>query len=305
MPGFPAPPFVPTATTVNRLSFVRYLYQVAVQQSHQPSPMAVASVLTFHDAVDLFVQLVAETKGVAKAKPNTFLMDNLLEVEKKLGNAASYRAAIGRLNTARNAVKHDGVHPAHHEIEGFRASVTNLFEDYSQLVFGVRFGAMSMVSLVANPRVRERLQRAELAIAGETYEDAIVDVAWSFEVLVHDYESQRADQYGQSLFAKPVRSSHREFQDRKLFEAVEALQSQVRMLALGIDLHRYMAYQQLVPSPWWPSDAAEPTYRFRPKLLSESATEHGCRYCLDFVVDSALRLQGSPIAADAPSALVE
>lgn len=56
MPVVPAafPPANPQ--TVLRLGFVRYLYQLALQQSEQPEPMATASVLTFHDSADLFMQ---------------------------------------------------------------------------------------------------------------------------------------------------------------------------------------------------------------------------------------------------------
>lgn len=257
--------------------------------------MAAASVLTFHDSADLFMQLVAETLKVAKAKQNVYLMDHFSAIEAKLGNATSYSASIGRLNTARNAIKHGGIHPAHHEIEGFRASVTNLFEDYSLLVFGVQFGAMSMVSLVANARVRERLQKAEAAIATANYEDAAVDLSWSFEVLVKDYEAGRVDQWGRSLFERPRRFSRLDWKEfLELTEAIEGVQSQIRILALGVDLHMYMAFRRLVPSPWWAINSEEPS--FYEGQMKERPSEAGCRFCLDFVVESALRLQGSPIA---------
>lgn len=288
MPAFPAPPFVPTITTVNRLSFVRYLYQVAVQQSDQPSPMAVAAVLTFHDAVDLFVQLLVETLKIPKPK-KAYMMDLLAEIEKKLVNPPSHTVAMSRLNDARNSLKHSGLHPARSEIEGFRASATNFFEDYSQLVFGVRFGSLSMVDLVANARVRERLQKAESELAQEAYEQAAVDLAWSFEVLVKDYEEERVNRFGRARRQfSPL--DWKEF--REITDAIEGVQAQVRILALGLDLHSYVAFEQLVPRAWWYINSEEPA--FHEGQTKEPASEAGCRFCLDFVVETALRLQGSP-----------
>jgi len=45
---------------LKRLSFIKYLYQLAIDQSNQPSPQNSASILTFHDAIELFLQLSAE-----------------------------------------------------------------------------------------------------------------------------------------------------------------------------------------------------------------------------------------------------
>lgn len=235
--------------------------------------------------------MVAETLNVAKSKQSAYLMDHFSAVEAKLGNAPSYSAAISRLNIARNAIKHGGIHPAHHEIEGFRASVTNLFGDYSLLVFGVQFAAMSMTSLVANARVRERLQKAESALAREEYEQAAIDLAWSFEVLVKDYEEERVNRFGRAL--SPRRLSPLDWQAfREITDAIEGVQAQVRILALGLDLQSYVEFQQLVPRAWWYINSEEPT--FHEGQTKEPASEAGCRFCIDFVVETALRLQGSP-----------
>lgn len=53
-----------------RLSFIKYLFNLGVEQSHKPEPLCWASVLTFHDSVELFLQLSAEyvksTKNLKK-----------------------------------------------------------------------------------------------------------------------------------------------------------------------------------------------------------------------------------------------
>ncbi len=51
-------------SSMRRLAFIRYLYGDAVRQSQLPEPMCAASVLTFHDAAELFLVLACEHKDV-------------------------------------------------------------------------------------------------------------------------------------------------------------------------------------------------------------------------------------------------
>jgi hypothetical protein len=50
---------------LRRLAFVRYLYGLGVEQSRQPMPTRLASILTFQDAVELFLGLACERAGQA------------------------------------------------------------------------------------------------------------------------------------------------------------------------------------------------------------------------------------------------
>lgn len=48
----------------SRLAFIRHLYCLAIEQADQPEPQRAASILTFHDAVELFLGLALEHSGV-------------------------------------------------------------------------------------------------------------------------------------------------------------------------------------------------------------------------------------------------
>jgi hypothetical protein len=48
----------------NTLPFIRYLYESAVKHSRQPKPMNAASILTFHDSIELFLHLSCEELGI-------------------------------------------------------------------------------------------------------------------------------------------------------------------------------------------------------------------------------------------------
>lgn len=43
---------------VKRLALIRYLYTVGVEQSYRPEPLCSASILTFHDSIELFFTIV-------------------------------------------------------------------------------------------------------------------------------------------------------------------------------------------------------------------------------------------------------
>ena len=52
-------------STSRRLACIRYLYTQAFEQADQPEPFCAASVLSFHDAIEMFLGLACEHKGVS------------------------------------------------------------------------------------------------------------------------------------------------------------------------------------------------------------------------------------------------
>ena len=85
---------------VRRLAFIKYLYAVAIEQSKRPEPLCSASILTFHDAIELFLRLASEHKNVGK-KELTF-MDywNILDPKLPAGYPTQ-KESMRRLNSAR------------------------------------------------------------------------------------------------------------------------------------------------------------------------------------------------------------
>ena len=49
--------------TIRRLAFIKYFFQFAREQSKYPSPQNYISILMFHDSVELFLHLSAESLG--------------------------------------------------------------------------------------------------------------------------------------------------------------------------------------------------------------------------------------------------
>ncbi len=99
--------------TMERLAFLKYLYGVGIEQSQQPEPLAAASILTFHDSVELFLELSCEylNAGPENRKKSDF-MDYFGHVKSVVGNDLQQREAMRRLNDARVSLKHHGSLPS-------------------------------------------------------------------------------------------------------------------------------------------------------------------------------------------------
>src|SRR6266496_2832550 len=115
-------------TEMRRLAFARYLFTLGVSQSKAAEPLAPASLLTFHDAVELYLQLASERLNVGKAQPN--FMEYWDFINPKLApEELPQKESMRRLNKARVALKHHGTFPSKLDVESFRATTASFFED--------------------------------------------------------------------------------------------------------------------------------------------------------------------------------
>lgn len=186
-------------TTVTRLAFIKYLYQTGVSQSHAPSPLSCASLLTMHDAVELFLQLSSEHLNAGTGHPGFMDYWDILNprlAPKELEQKESMR----RLNKARVALKHHGTFPSDLDIESFRASTTNFFQDNTPLVFGVALDDISLIEFVNPESSRQKLKDAQGQIQSGDTLAALDNIALAFIEMIADYEDRKRNQYHMSPF---------------------------------------------------------------------------------------------------------
>jgi hypothetical protein len=73
----------------------------------------------------------------------------------------------------------------------------------------------------------------------------------------------------------------------KVRESIQALQGAVRILSLGLDYRRYSKFDWLTPRVHWMIDGSvKVTAPPHPPV-----SEEDCRFCFDFVIEAAMRLQ--------------
>ena len=276
--------------TAKRLALIRHLFNVGVEQSRHAEPINAISLLSFHDAVELFLQLTTERYGISK-NDRTF-MAYWDAICPKIGEPLHQRESMKRLNRARSQLKHHGVLPASTDVESFRVSTRNFFVKNTPLVFGKRFDTISLVDFVNSPDVRAKLSSAEELIKKECLKDALNEIKRAFDSVVHEYISGKL-YYDSPLFRF---ESDFEFSDRdsikdesvgefvdEVGEAIPPMQEAITILSLGLDYRKYAKFRAILS---------------RKISQRENREIDHVEFCFDYVIESAIHLQNFDYGID-------
>ena len=280
------------SSTVKRLALVRHLFNVGVEQSRQAEPTNCISLLSFHDAVEWFLQLTTEHYGISK-QDQTF-MGYWDVITAKLGEPLHQQEAMKRMNRARSQLKHHGILPASTDVESFRVSTTNFFIENTPLVFDKNFDTISLVDFVNSQNVRSKLLDAQEMIKNDRVKDALKEIALAFEIMVDEYRRDESNHrsapfyfgsnlaFLNSLFMREG-GKMGEFINR-VGEAITPMQNAVTILCLGLDYRKHVKFKSIAPNvtrllPGY--DVYEP----------EKCGTQDLQFCFDYVIESAIHLQ--------------
>ncbi len=248
---------------VRRLAFIRYMYGVGVQQSRMPEPLSPVSILSFHDAAELFLRLATEHLNILPAKEPGFM-----EYWKLIPNLTQSQA-MQRLNKSRVALKHHGTFPSQLDIEAFRTTATLFFEDNTPTIFGVDFNSISLADFVRPVEASEKLKTAENAIKDDKLDTALLNMRLAFDLMLRDYEEHERKRSGRSPFEfgnslsssfmmfrrssgsfgsdnEQLQRTMSDFVDN-VKDSIEAIRGALKVLSFGLDYRRYSRFQYLVP----------------------------------------------------------
>jgi hypothetical protein len=278
------------------------MYELAADQSRQPEPFCAASLLTFHDAVELFLQLAAEHLGV-RTSPQSF-MDYWGKLEPKLGDDLTQKRSMDRLNKARVGLKHHGNRPSTEDIDGFRVVVANFFLENTPIVFGIEFADATLINFVKPESARQQLMQARASQEQGNHVDALMHAAIAFHEVIErpllqmgatplgrisslwsqvkglsTHEARAPSSQGSKETIRVIESLHKE---------LESVSSTVSMLSLGLDPHRFARFRSVTPAILKPMGGS-----YRAVLSSrshEKASEADVEFCVDFVIEAAIRV---------------
>lgn len=289
---------------LQRLAFAKYLFSVAVEQSKAPEILASASLLTFHDSIEFFLQIASEHLDAGKGQPNFMeywdILSDAIDTD-----TLPQKEAMRRLNKARVALKHSGTLPSKLDIEAFRAATTLFFQEATKLVFKIEFSEISLIEYISSENARNHLRRAENLIRNSEYNDAASEIALAFEKIIFEYESDKRglgvgspfffgrDMAFMSSFHMGLNRS--EFPDIARFvdnvkESIEAMQQAVKILALGLDYRKYSKFKLLMPhvSRVHSGDYVVQQVGFASRKAKPD--EEYLKFCIDFVIECAIKL---------------
>lgn len=298
-----------TPQEMRRLALIRFLLDQAVDQVRRPGQFVSVAVLSFHDAADLFLQLAAQHLNVAVSPQKApSVLQNLDRVSEALSPAVlPERGAMRWLNEARNGLKHGGVIPDRREVADNTEHIRRFFEQGTPLVFGGRsLESFSIIDFVALDSVKNALDRANKALEQGEVQEGLIACAEAFHELMLDEDASSGarrnrtspfyfgDPFSHFTLSVDLRDDYyREWREvQKMRDAVEEMRKALRILSYGLDYQRYARFRSLTPSPEYTYDAEGVRERqFRFESHQPAGTSDDVAYCIDFVVDSALRLQ--------------
>ncbi len=266
-----------TPQTVQRLAFIRFLYEQGVAQARQPQPLAATSVLSFHDAVELYLVLAGEHLQV-----NLPTQINFSQYWDKLTPGLPPNAqlpskkAMERMNKLRVNLKHHGSVPSTTDITQVRADVLTFFTDATPLVFGGDFTRIDMIDLVTRQETVKFLQYAQTCLDQGDCPQALAGLSIAFTELINHYTEA-----GQAVHRAPFRFGERlrDYRDesrrvsgdrgvRKLSDlsamvgfvkdmskqlasltkVTQDIRRAMQVTALGIDYTRYAQFEVVTPT---------------------------------------------------------
>ena len=292
-----------TPEIIKRLSFIKYFYEFAREQSKLPHPQNFISVLMFHDSVELFLHLSAEFLGANIS--NDSFMGYFEPINRKLGdNNITQKTAMKTLNKERVNLKHYNIYPNSENLERHRVNVRNFFEENCLLVFGIEFSEISLLDIVQDDEVKKLLKDAQDYINKIQYLGALERIGVAFYVLLENYKESKNVGFRRYLFdiGKDLSFTGRfgEFGDelRDVAETVRSIQTILKLIMFNIDYRKYIKFRIYTPdnirkifkpkadlfeekySIFW--DSAKKNFDFEKKHVM---------YCFNFVIESANNLQ--------------
>ncbi|HUW94747.1 MAG TPA: hypothetical protein VMW58_03100 [Anaerolineae bacterium] len=289
-----------TDVTMQRLAFIRYLYTRGVEASRRPEPLSAASVLTFHDSIELFLELASEHLDVGGKNPAFMKYWELLK-PKLPDDGLTQQEAMRRLNKSRVALKHHGTLPSRLDIEAFRATSTSFFEENTPLVFGIDFTSVSMTRLVQDAQARVSLEQADLSLREkDDREEALGLIAIAFHQVVDGWEHSKRGDLGYSPFFFGKRLTLLDSFSIKVIypelatfihavkDSIESMQSAMKILSFGLDYRRYVKFRLLTPGVVGVYEGGYTVHGFE---RDDLPSLDDCRFCYDFVVECAIHLQ--------------
>lgn len=283
-------------TTLQRLSFAKYLHYSACEQSRSAELLAAASLLMFHDALEMFLQISAEHLDAGSNQPSFMDYWNILS-PKLEGQALPQKESMRRLNKARVSLKHNGTLPSRLDIEAFRGAATSFFVEACPMIFGIPFEELSLIEYVSNDDVREHLKKAEACSENGDFSTATDEIAVAYEKLIDGYSKEKTIEYYKThsydssvniLSGKRLR-----LRDPEIQEVLRQMQETIRILALGIDVKKYMRFKSNLPAVTATMDGKYHATRIIRSNAWKQPNKHYVEFCILFVVECAIRL-GEP-----------
>ena len=281
---------------IKRLVLIKYLYLTAKEQSKQFGAFAAFSILAFHDCVEMLLILIAQQKDKKIQKHFLDYWDIIPDLP--------YKGKMDNLNVVRKNLKHYATFPNNEEIDRCCDDVRIFLTDIIKNYFKTDIDELRLSSLITFDKVKEDVEKAETFMKENHFYESLEKSKTAFMKLLATYDSNKG-QWRNSIinigekvsndyrdFAKSCNSSDKWF--KHTTQTVNSVREVLKITALGIDYRRYSLFNFITPHVIEGCDATGSIYVSEKKDVFESTknvSSKDCQFCIDFVVDCALKLQ--------------
>lgn len=276
---------------LRRAVYGKYLLRRAADLLRQRALLSNAeALLALHDGAEMLMRVVGD---YLRVKQFHNFMEFWPRVKDVTAAEPAHRAAMDRLNDARNSFKHKGIPPDRTVVSGFQTLTEEFCRDLCATYLGQDFSAFTLSSLISKAPVRGLVNESETLFEGGKVREALEKLALAYDKLKTAAEDEANEVLVNTGLSVHFHDSHPML--RKIESSLEDLAQDhnqvaetMNMLLLGVDPHSYLFFRksmpliiragQLAPEDVvaWPSDNEE----FDPLTY---------QLCRDFVIEFSLR----------------
>lgn len=296
------------------------LYEQGLVQAAAPEPLSFSAVLTFHDAVELFLITGGEHLG-ATVKDKGRFPDRFAEAlaPAVCANGVSLQGLYGirRLTDLRNGFKHSAGFPGTEALQRAKLDTIDFLTVNTPLIFGLTWDDIDLASSVPQFDTREQVRRAGRFFDAGDLLSAMGTLADAFEQLLEKKMNDVTAPRGLSVFsfgralsrhglrqdqvrrildqpdmngrrglpARPTETLSREITETR--DVTRAMQQGLRLLALGFNLDEYQQFIDLTPTVGRTYGQSEPSFHAEDGYAPNREEFELCR---QFLISAALRL---------------
>jgi len=282
-----------------RLVLIKYLFFIGEEQSHQLGAAASFSILAFHDCVEMLLVLIAHHE---KKRTQKFFLEYWNEIPD-----LPYRGEMDNLNNVRVSLKHNATFPSRDEISRCHDDVRLFLSDSIYKYFETDFDDISISNLIMFDEVKKYIREAEMLMKEDSIYEILLKCKMAFIRLLSLYESDKQQWYnsifniGKEISTEymslvPRMDAHKSRWFEQVTQTLNATRDVLKISAIGIDYKKYVLFNLITPFVIKVCAPTDTEYKYQNETKehfesTKKTTKQDCQFCIDFVIDSALKLQ--------------
>lgn len=290
---------------VSRLFQVKSLFSLSLSIFNNNDKNHYASLLIAHDAIELFLIIVAEE---TKTEHNKFNFDDYFKNIPQL----TYSTKMKKLNKARVNLKHSFIIPEQQTIKNLLEGAESFLIDNTKSFFNTDFEELNFSDHIQNKLVKEHFNLA-IKAKGEQKKEAFIEhLSISFFELLADYKDDKYKEgwlkpqkykivnkidlhyllfrdlsLNERAIDKSDLSRNIKEVENKINENFDKISETVAIISLGISYSDYIKFKILTPHVTKTSGG---TY-FCQLMGSKNWSDQNCDFLQNFVFNATLKLQ--------------